>query len=75
LPTCGNRYGIKTRAVKDAIGAKFNCDLRALFEEIKRAEAELQVKEISLIPPPIDPASLPNSTLRGLASLTAELCV
>jgi hypothetical protein len=31
----------EVRAIKDAIGAKFNYDLRALFEDIKRGEAEL----------------------------------
>ena len=41
----------EVRAVKDAIGAKFNYDLRVLFEEIKRGEAELHAKGINLIPP------------------------
>ena len=50
----------EVRAVKDAIGAKFNYDLRALFEEIKRGEAELQTKGINLVPPPSNPASLSN---------------
>ena len=54
----------EVRAVKDAIGAKFNYDLRALFEEIKRGEAELQAKGINLILPSSNPASLPNSTLQ-----------
>ena len=40
----------EVRAIKDAIGAKFNYDLRALFEEIKRDEAELQAKGIKLVP-------------------------
>jgi hypothetical protein len=58
----------EVRAIKDEIGAKFNYDLRALFEEIKRGEAELQAKGVSLIPPPADPTSLPNSALqRGKA--------
>jgi hypothetical protein len=54
----------EVRAIKDAIGAKFNYDLRALFEEIKRGEAELQAKGIHLIPPPADPSSLPNTALQ-----------
>ena len=58
----------EVRAIKDGIGAKFNYDLRALFEEIKRGEAELQAKGVPLIPPPADPASLSNSALqRGKA--------
>jgi hypothetical protein len=42
----------EVRAIKDAIGAKFNYDLRALFEDIKRGEDELQSRGIHLIPPP-----------------------
>ncbi len=41
----------EVRAIKDAIGAKFNHDLRAQFEEIKRGEAELEAKGINLIAP------------------------
>lgn len=54
----------EVRTIKDAIGAKFNYDLRALFEEIKRGEAELQAKGIRLIPPPADTASLPHTALQ-----------
>lgn len=54
----------EVRTIKDSIGAKFNYDLRALFEEIKRGETELQAKGIRLIPPPADPASLPNTALQ-----------
>ncbi|SBT07341.1 conserved hypothetical protein [Candidatus Accumulibacter aalborgensis] len=54
----------EVRAIKDAIGAKFNYDLRALFEEIKRDEAELQAKGIKLVPPPTSPASLSHTALR-----------
>jgi len=58
----------EVRAIKDSIGAKFNYDLRALFEEIKRGEAELQAKGINLVPPPADPTSFPNTALqRGKA--------
>lgn len=53
----------EVRAIKDAIGAKFNYDLRALFEDIKRGEAELQARGINLIPPP-NPANLPNTALQ-----------
>jgi len=54
----------EVRAIKDSIGAKFNYDLRALFQEIKRGEAELQAKGFHLITPPTDPASLPNTALQ-----------
>lgn len=54
----------EVRAIKDAIGAKFNYNLRALFEEIKRGEAELQTKGVHLVPPPANPASLPSSALQ-----------
>lgn len=54
----------EVRAIKDAIGAKYNCDLRALFEDIKRGESDLQAKGIQLIAPPPNPASLPNSALQ-----------
>lgn len=54
----------EVRAVKEAIGAKFNYDLRALFEEIKRGEAELQARGINLVSPPTDLTNLPNSTLQ-----------
>jgi hypothetical protein len=41
----------EVRAIKEAIGAKFNYDLRALFVEIKRGEAECQAKGMNLVPP------------------------
>ena len=47
----------EVRLFKDAIGARFNYDLRALFEEIKRGESELQAKGINLIAPPCHPVS------------------
>ena len=54
----------EVRAIKDAIGAKYNYDLRALFEDIKRGEDELKAKGINLISPPPNPASLPNTVLQ-----------
>ena len=54
----------EVRAIKDAIGAKFNYDLRTLFEDIKRGEAELEARGIHLISPPTNPASLPNTALQ-----------
>lgn len=54
----------EVRAIKDAIGEKFNYDLRALFEDIKRGEVELQAAGVQLISPPPNPTSLPNSALQ-----------
>ena len=54
----------EVRAIKDAIGAKFNYDLRALFVDIKRGEAELQAKGVHLVSPPADPTSLSYSALQ-----------
>ncbi len=54
----------EVRVIKEAIGIKFNYDLRALFEAIKCGEAELQAKGIHLIPPPTDPAKLPNTAFQ-----------
>lgn len=44
----------EARAIKDAIGEKFNYDLRALFEDIKRGEAEMAASGMKIIPPPPD---------------------
>jgi hypothetical protein len=54
----------EVRIIKDAIGAKFNYALRALFEDIKRGEVELKSRGIQLIYPPPNPASLPNTALQ-----------
>jgi len=54
----------EVHAIKDAIGAEFNYDLRALFKDIKQGEAELQAKGIQLIAPPPNPTSLPSSALQ-----------
>jgi len=54
----------EVHAVKDAIGAKYNYDLRAMFEDIKRGESDLQTKGIQLIAPPPNPASLPSTALQ-----------
>lgn len=40
----------EVRAIKDAIGEKFNYDLRALFEDIKRGEAEMAAGGMKIIP-------------------------
>ena len=58
----------EVHSIKDAIGEKFNYNLRTLFEEIKRGEAESQAKGMKLISPPVNPAGFPGSALqRGKA--------
>lgn len=42
----------EVRAVKDAIGREFNYDIRAIFEDIKRGEAELRGKGVPVLQPP-----------------------
>ena len=54
----------EVRAIKDAIGAKFNYDLRALFEDIKRGEAELKAAGVKMIAPQLNPTALPGSALQ-----------
>ena len=54
----------EVHAIKDAIGAKYANDLSALFEDIKRGEAELKVAGIKVLAPPPDSANLPNSALQ-----------
>jgi len=58
----------EVHAIKDAIGEKYNYDLRALFEDIKRGEAELKAKGIKMIPPPPNSANLPNTALQRIRS-------
>jgi hypothetical protein len=52
------------RAVKDAIGASYNYDLRAMFEAIKRGESELRAKGRQVLAPPPNLASLPSTALQ-----------
>jgi len=54
----------EVQAIKDAIGAKFNYNLRTLFEEIKRCENELETKGMRLIHPSVDPAKFTNTALQ-----------
>ncbi len=54
----------EVRAIKDAIGARFNYNLRAAFEEIKRGESELRAKGIHLVPPPGNPSELASTPLQ-----------
>jgi len=54
----------EVHAVKDALGAKFNYDLRLMYEDIKRGEAELRAAGFDLVLPPQNPANLPNTALQ-----------
>ena len=42
----------EVRAVKDALAAQHNYDLRSLFTAIKKEEAELEAAGVRVIPPP-----------------------
>ncbi|CAK8720292.1 hypothetical protein KKHLCK_09475 [Candidatus Electrothrix laxa] len=42
----------EVRAVKDALAAQHNYDLRSLFAVIKQGEAELEAAGVRVIPPP-----------------------
>jgi len=51
----------EVHAIKDAIGLKYADNLGALFEELRRGEAELKAAGVLVIEPPLDPTGLPNS--------------
>nr|VFK06275.1 MAG: hypothetical protein BECKLPF1236A_GA0070988_1000218 [Candidatus Kentron sp. LPFa]VFK36335.1 MAG: hypothetical protein BECKSD772F_GA0070984_10019 [Candidatus Kentron sp. SD]VFK65116.1 MAG: hypothetical protein BECKUNK1418G_GA0071005_105711 [Candidatus Kentron sp. UNK]VFK22385.1 MAG: hypothetical protein BECKLPF1236B_GA0070989_13073 [Candidatus Kentron sp. LPFa]VFK23567.1 MAG: hypothetical protein BECKLPF1236C_GA0070990_1000625 [Candidatus Kentron sp. LPFa] len=50
--------------IKDAISEEFHFDMRALFEDIKRGEAELRATGVRLVPPPADPEKTTYTTLQ-----------
>ena len=54
----------EVHAIKDAIGLKYADNLGALFEELRRGEAELKAAGVVVIDQPLDPAGLPNSALQ-----------
>jgi membrane-bound lytic murein transglycosylase MltF len=54
----------EVHAIKIAIGLKYADNLGALFEELRRGEAELKAAGVLVIDPPLDPAGLPNSALQ-----------
>ncbi len=51
----------EVHAMKDAIGLKYADNLGALFDELRRGEAELKSAGVLVIEPPLDPAGLANS--------------
>ena len=54
----------EVHAIKDAIGAEYAQDINALFEHIKRGEADLRSAGVVIISPPSNPPTLPNSALQ-----------
>jgi hypothetical protein len=54
----------EVRAVKDALAAQHNYDLRSLFAAIKKQEAELEAEGVRIIPPPINPTALTSTALQ-----------
>lgn len=54
----------EVHAIKDAIGAKYGNNPDALFEEIQLGEARLKAAGIQIVPPPANPANLPNTVLQ-----------
>ncbi|MBL8422385.1 MAG: hypothetical protein JNK06_02600 [Candidatus Accumulibacter phosphatis] len=54
----------EVHAIKDAIGLKYADNLGALFEELRRGEAELKAAGVLVIDPPLDPAGLTNSAFQ-----------
>ena len=54
----------EVHAIKDEIGARYGHDLGALFKEIQLGEARLKAAGVEIVPPPINPADLPNTALQ-----------
>lgn len=52
--------------VKDNLAAEFNYDLRLMFADIKRGEAELIAAGFNLTTPPINPDKLPETALQRI---------
>ncbi|MBT8420070.1 MAG: hypothetical protein KJO08_04325 [Gammaproteobacteria bacterium] len=50
--------------IKDAIGEEFNFDMRALFENIKRGEAELKAQGVRLVSSSVNPEKMPCTILQ-----------
>lgn len=54
----------EVHAVKDAIGARYGHDIKALLEAIKRGEEQLRASGATLVAPPANPAERPASALQ-----------
>lgn len=55
---------MEVHAIKDAIGVKYGYDVDALFKEILLGEARLKAAGVKILPPPVNPANLPNTALQ-----------
>ena len=54
----------EVHAVKDALSARFNGDVKAIFEDIQKGEEELRACGFKFASPPENPAELPNSAFQ-----------
>ena len=50
----------EVRAIRDAYARRFNYDLDAIFEDVRRRERESGVKTITLPPRPAEPTPTPR---------------
>jgi len=55
---------MEVHAIKDEIGAKYGNNLEALFKEIQLGEDRLKAAGVTVLPPPVNPANLPNTALQ-----------
>ena len=53
----------EVRAIRDALAAKFGYDLRSIYADLKRSEAEHIAAGHPFVPPPSEPPA-PNSALQ-----------
>ncbi len=56
---CADKIVEETRKAREEYAAKFNYDLEAIFEDLKRQEQQSQRKIVSL--PPKEPALMPQA--------------
>lgn len=56
----------EVRAIREAHAAKFNYDLRAIFEDLKRIEAETTAAGWPHIEAPSEPPPLSNNTVHKI---------
>jgi hypothetical protein len=54
----------EVRAVKDALAAQHNYNLRSLFVAIKKEEAELEASGVRVVPPPLSGSSQQSTALQ-----------
>ena len=59
-----NEIIAEVRAVKDALAAQHNYDLRSLFAAIKKEEAELEAAGVRVIRPPLPVAGQQTTVLQ-----------